>query len=243
MPQMRLDRFFSSQELLSRRETRACVKEGLICVNGIPAVSAEQKVDPQRDAVCLRGVRVEYKPFLYLMLNKPPGVVSSTDDRRNPTVLDCVPRELYRSGLFPAGRLDKDTVGFVLLTDDGAFAHRILAPGNHISKTYLVRLDGPVTEEGISLLESGVTLADGTICQKTPVKVLESGDRPLVQLVLCEGKYHQIKRMFGVLGLGVDWLKRTKIGGLPLDADLPEGGCREILHNEVEKILCNTVIF
>ncbi len=237
MPVMRLDKFFSSQEILSRKEVKACVKDGSICINGVPAASVEQRVDTQKDCVSYYGETVEYKPYIYLMLNKPQGVVSSTDDRKNPTVLDLVPPELYRSGLFPAGRLDKDTVGFVLLTDDGDFAHRILSPKNHIEKTYLARLDGTLTQEGIDLLADGVTLADGTECMGARVQVLEDGAEPLVKIVICEGKYHQIKRMFGVLGLGVNWLKREQMGGLRLDDNLPEGGCREILHNEVEKIL------
>lgn len=242
MARMRLDRFFSSQELLSRKDVKVAVRTGSIQVNGIPAVSAEQQIDPDHDSIGLHGKLIQYKPYLYLMLNKPPGVVSSTDDKRNPTVLDLVPRELYRSGLFPAGRLDKDTVGFVLLTDDGDFAHRILAPRNHISKTYLAKLDAPLDGEGIVRLEQGVTLADGSICQPAKVRVVEEGPEPFAEVILCEGKYHQIKRMFGVLGIGVNWLKRTKMGALELDSDLPEGGCREILHNEVEKILFNSVI-
>lgn len=237
MAVMRLDRFFSSQEILSRKEIRPVIKRGGITVNGIPASSPEQKVDPERDAVALDGREVSYRPYVYLMLNKPKGYVSSTDDKRNPTVLDLVPPQLWREGLFPAGRLDRDTVGFVLLTNDGGFAHEILSPKKHVPKTYLVRLDGPLCADGIARLEAGVTLADGAVCKGASVRVVEEGEEPLVQIVLREGKYHQIKRMFGVIGLGVNWLKRTQIGGLALDGQLPEGGCREILHKELDKIL------
>lgn len=239
MPVMRLDRLFSSQGILSRKEIRPVLKRGGITVNGRPAAAPDQKIDSERDEVLLDGRRIFYEPYTYLMLNKPQGYVSSTDDTRNPTVLDLVPPELWREGLFPAGRLDKDTVGFVLLTNDGTFAHEILSPKKHVPKTYLARLDGELTGQGIARLEAGITLADGTPCQGAPVRVLEQGESPLVEIILREGKYHQIKRMFGVLGLGVDWLKRTGIGGLSLDEQLPEGGCREILHKERDKILSN----
>lgn len=239
MPVMRLDRFFSSQDLLTRKEVKPLVKSGAIQVNRVPASSPEQRIDTDQDRIFLNGNEIPYEPYLYLMLNKPQGVVSATEDTRNPTVLDLVPPEYFRSGLFPAGRLDKDTVGFVLLTNDGDFAHEILAPKKHVPKTYLVRLDGPLTPEGIRRLEQGIELADGSPCQPAEVSLLEDGAEPLCEIVLREGKYHQIKRMFGVLDLGVIWLKRTKIGGLCLDENLPEGGCRKILHKEKEKILCS----
>lgn len=234
---MRLDRFFSSQEILSRTEVRAALRS--IQVNGSPAKSADQKIDPQTDTVTLRGVPVGYQPFVYLMLNKPAGYVSSTEDGLSPTVLELVPPELFRSDLFPAGRLDKDTLGFVLLTNDGPFAHRILSPKSHVPKTYHARLDAPLTDEGIRRLAEGITLADGSLCQGADARILEEGSAPLVEIILREGKYHQIKRMFGVLGAGVTWLKRIKIGGLELDKNLPEGGCRGIMHKEVESILLN----
>lgn len=238
MPVMRLDRFFSSQDILTRKEVKSFVKLGMIQVNRTPASSPEQRIDTEKDQISLNGNGVPYEPYLYLMLNKPQGVVSATEDARNPTVLDLVPPEYFRSGLFPAGRLDKDTVGFVLLTNDGDFAHEILSPKKHVPKTYLVRLDGPLTPKGIRRLEQGIELADGSLCQPAEVVLREDGTEPLCEMVLREGKYHQIKRMFGVLDLGVIWLKRTKIGELCLDENLAEGGCRKILHKEKEKILC-----
>ena len=237
MAKLRLDRFFSSQDLLSRSEIHPLLRSGAILVNGIPAKSGEQKIDTDSDTVSLHGEVVPYKPYIYLMLNKPKGVVSATDDKTHTTVLDLVPPGLYRSGLFPAGRLDRDTVGFVLLTDDGNFAHEILSPKRHVEKAYHVRLDGPLSTEAIAALEKGATLADGTVCRPARIRLLEGGERPLAEIVLVEGKYHQVKRMFGVVGLGVDELKRVRIGGLCLDETLADGECREILHNEVEKIL------
>lgn len=237
MPQMRLDRFFSSQQVLSRKEIRPLLRAGLIGVNGAPARSPEQKIDPERDVITLRGEPVRYRQYIYLMLNKPQGVVSATDDRTHTTVLDLVPPALWRDKLFPAGRLDRDTTGFVLLTDDGDFAHVMLAPKSHVEKAYEVRLDGALTEDGKRQLEAGVELADGTPCRPARLTLLEEGEEPLWEIVISEGKYHQIKRMFGVVGLGVNGLKRTRIGGLRLDPSLPEGKMRELTAEEVEKIL------
>lgn len=236
MPKMRIDRFFSMQELISRKSIKAVIKGGGIRINDRVVKSPSEQVDTDSDTVFLRDEAVEFKPFIYIMLNKPKGVVSSTDDKLNKTVIDLVPQNLKRSDLFPAGRLDKDTTGFVLITNDGDFAHRMLAPSSHVEKTYLVTLDGELTQEGIKKLESGVTLASGESCRAVSVKVISSCPS-IAEIVLDEGKYHQIKRMFGVIDLGVDELKRIRIGCLPLDDNLPCGECREILHKECDKIL------
>ena len=225
MERMRLDRFFSSQEILSRRDVRDAVKRDRILVNGTAAKKPDMQIDVQKDQILLDGQAVVYEPFVYLMLNKPQGVVSATDDKIHRTVLDLVPPELFRSDLFPAGRLDKDTTGFVLLTNDGAFAHRILSPGSHVEKQYEVLIDGPLTPEQEETIRNGAVLA---------------GETPLYEIVLREGKYHQIKRMFGTVGRGVLTLKRTRIGGLFLDTDLEEGDCKKIVHKEIGLILCNS---
>lgn len=236
MAVLRLDAFFSSQSICSRSALRGLLKQGAVAVNGKTAASPSQKIDTDQDTVTLRRQVIAYKPYLYLMLNKPKGVVSATEDSRHKTVLDLVPPELRRSGLFPAGRLDKESEGFVLITDDGDFAHRMLAPGRHIKKRYEVELDGIPEEAGLRRLEEGVTLADGTLCRAVSVSLL-SEQPPVAQVVLDEGKYHQIKRMFGVIGLGVNGLKRTHLGGLALDPALKPGECREILDKEREEIL------
>lgn len=238
MGKMRLDRFFSSQEILSRKDIRTALKLGRITVNGAPAKKADMQVDAETDEIRLDGRAVSYEPYVYLMLNKPQGIVSATDDKTHTTVLDLVPPELYRSDLFPAGRLDKDTTGFVLLTNDGAFAHQILAPGRHVEKHYEVRIDGLLTEAEENVLRKGAVLADGYECMPCELTLLEKSAQPLYEIVLREGKYHQIKRMFGTQGQGVVSLKRTQIGGLLLDRNLPEGGCRKIVHKEKELILC-----
>ncbi len=171
------------------------------------------------------------------MLNKPQGVVSATNDRSQKTVLDLVPESLFRPDLFPAGRLDKDTTGFVLLTNDGDFAHRLLSPKHHIAKTYHAMLDGPIPEDMIARFREGVTLKDGFVCLPALLKPLTAERQPVVEIILYEGKYHQIKRMAAACGRHVLALKRVKMGNLPLDPDLPEGGCRELLHKEFVKLL------
>ena len=234
---MRLDKFFASQSLASRKEVKELVKKGLIKVNGLPARSADMSIVPEEDTVLLNGKEIAYKEHIYIMLNKPQGVVSATEDRLHPTVLDCVPPSLFRKDLFPAGRLDKDTVGFVLLTDDGDFAHRILSPKKHVDKTYEAIISERVTSEDIVAFREGVQLGDGTICLRAELEVLSSEEQPLVRIVIHEGKYHQIKRMFEARGKRVLFLKRTAIGGLMLDESLASGECKEILHKELEQIL------
>ncbi|MFZ2538017.1 MAG: pseudouridine synthase [Oscillospiraceae bacterium] len=239
MPIMRLDKFFSSQEFFSRKDIKMFVKKGNIKINTIVAKSHEEKINTDKDTIYLNNEMVEYKPYLYIMLNKPQGVVSATNSKSHQTVLDLIPPNLFRSDLFPAGRLDKDTEGFVLITNDGDFAHHILSPKNHIEKRYIAVLDGRITPEGIAQIEAGITLADDTICQTAKLTVLDDSDTPSVEVSICEGKYHQIKRMFGVLGLGVDYLKRIQMGHLQLDPKLELSECREILHKEIEEILAN----
>lgn len=241
MPILRLDKFFSSQEIMSRKEVKQLIKKGCIRINDSIATSPEQKVDTDSDIVYLYSKETPYKPYVYIMLNKPLGVVSSTKDKINPTVLGLVPKELFRSDLFPAGRLDKDTVGFVILTNDGDFAHNILTPKNHVAKIYLVGLDCAISAQSIEMIEQGVTLADSSICRPAKIRLIENTDTPLLEVTICEGMYHQIKRMFGVVGCGVTYLKRTQIGMLELDKNLQEGQCKEMLHKDVERILAKNI--
>lgn len=242
MERMRLDRFFSSQEILSRKDVRTALKAGRIAVNGTVAKKADLQINAETDRITLDGKAVEYEPYVYLMLNKPKGVVSATDDKTHKTVLDLVPSELFRSDLFPAGRLDKDTTGFVLLTNDGDFAHRILAPGSHVEKHYEVQIDGPLTESEEEIIRNGAVLADGYECMPCELRLLIDAAWPTYEIVLHEGKYHQIKRMFGTVQKGVVELKRIQIGGLLLDKKLPEGACRKIVHKEFELILCKSSV-
>lgn len=230
----RLDKILASQGTLSRRDVKEIVKKGRISINGIVTKKSDVKIDIGKDAVTLDGELLSLKKHIYIMLNKPQGVVSASESDTDKTVVDLVPDELFRKGLFPAGRLDKDTTGFVLLTDDGEFAHRILSPKNHIFKTYLATLEHSLTQNDIEMFEKGITLADGTTLKEAKVEVIKDGEQPLVQIMICEGKYHQVKRMFAAAGNKVIALHRSKMGNLELDSALNPGECREITPDELD---------
>jgi 16S rRNA pseudouridine516 synthase len=228
----RIDKIIASQGKYSRSEVKKLIKDGRVTIDGKAIKSSDIKADPNQNDIAIDGKSIGYKKHLYIMLNKPQGVVSATEDTDHKTVIDLVPKELKRDGLFPAGRLDGDTVGFVLITDDGDFAHRILSPKNHIMKTYHATLQRPVTQEDINAFKNGIELKDGTLCLEAQVKPLDS-DKPMAEIKICEGKYHQVKRMFAALGNKVVFLKRVKMGNLPLDENLEEGQCREITAEEL----------
>lgn len=232
----RLDKIIASQGKYSRSEVKKLVKAGRVTLDGTVVKSSDVKADEGAD-IRIDGVSLNYKKHIYIMLNKPRGVISATEDRTQKTVLDLVPKELFRNGLFPAGRLDGDTTGFVLITDDGDFAHRILSPKNHIMKTYHATLRDPLSEEDIVRFREGLTLGDGTECLEAHVRVLESGEINVAEIKICEGKYHQVKRMFASIGNKVLELRRVKMGELELDAALPEGKCREITDEEFKLLL------
>ena len=229
----RLDNLIASQGKLSRSDVKKMVKSSRVTVDGAVVKSADIKVDADKSVISVDGKALNYKKNIYIMLNKPQGVISASNDKTQKTVVDLVPPELYRDGLFPAGRLDGDTVGFVLITDDGDFAHRILSPKNHIMKTYHATLRSPLTEEDISAFKNGIELSDGTLCLEAEVRMLEKTDEPIAEVKICEGKYHQVKRMFAALGNKVLYLKRVRMGGLDLDESLEEGQCREITAEEL----------
>lgn len=229
----RLDKIIASRTLYSRREVQDLMKKGLVRVNGISVRDRGTKIDDEKDSVSVNGEELKLEKYVYIMLNKPKGVVSATNDPKTKTVIDLVPDEYRGRNLFPAGRLDITTTGFVLITDDGDYAHRILSPKNHIEKTYEARLAESVTEQQLKAVAEGIILKDGTACLPAKLSVLETGENPLVEIKICEGKYHQIKRMFAAAGNGVIELKRTKMGGLPLDSRLAEGECRCLTQDEV----------
>ena len=231
----RLDKLLAGQSTHSRSEVREWIRKGRVFVNGELERAPECKITPERDEIAVDGEPICLQKHIYLMLDKPKGVVSATRDGRERTVVDLVPPKYRRSGLFPAGRLDKDTTGFVLITDDGAFAHRILSPKNHIPKTYLAELDGPVNLAVIQAFSEGFTLGEDDVCHPAQLTVLETGERELVRVVITQGMYHQIKRMFAHFGRTVLALRRIRMGSLELDTTLGEGGCRTI--SEVERTL------
>ena len=222
---------------MTRSESRKAVTKGRVMVGGMVCRKADTQLDEHTAEVALDGTPLAgaYQAFVYIMLNKPEGVVSASRDKRDTTVVDLVAADFPRRELFPAGRLDKTSTGFVLLTDDGGFAHDILSPRHHVSKTYTVTIDTPLTQEMRTGFAAGVTLADGTALSPAEVTAL-SPDGCTVRVVLRQGVYHQIKRMFGVYGAGVNALHREAIGGLALDAQLAPGQWRELSDEEVAKI-------
>ena len=204
-------------------------------VNGETVKKSELKINPETDTVKVNNEEITYKKHIYIMLNKPQGVVCSTRDGLSPTVLSLVPEGLMRRGLFPAGRLDKDTEGFVLITDDGELAHRMLSPKSHVPKVYFVRLRDEYDDSYKSKFKEGITLSGGEKCLPAEFYPKESADECIV--ILHEGMFHQVKKMFEALGNKVIYLKRIQIGGLKLDESLALGECREIVHKNVEKLL------
>lgn len=232
----RLDKIIASQGRFSRSEVKKLIKQGRLTLNGSVPKNGDIKIDPSAADIRIDGESFSYKKHVYIMLNKPEGIISASNDKDRETVVDLVPPELYRDGLFPAGRLDGDTTGFVLITDDGDFAHRILSPKNHIMKTYHATLTDVLTDEDIVRFKEGLTLADGTQCLEAHVRVLTCGERNVAEIKICEGKYHQVKRMFAAIGNKVVALRRVKMGGLELDSTLAEGECREITPEELKII-------
>lgn len=231
MKPQRLDKLLAAQSTWSRKDVKDLIRGGQVTLNGTPARSPEQKIDADTDRVEVSGRPVLLREHLYLMMDKPAGVVSASRDENCPTVVDLVPPELLRRGLFPAGRLDKDTTGMVIITDDGELAHRILSPKNHVPKVYLARLDIPLTREMEEGFAAGIPLA-GEEGACLPAR-LERLENTLARVTLREGMYHQIKRMFGVYGAKVLELRRISLGALPLDETLAPGQCRELTKEEL----------
>ena len=231
---MRLDKYLAETAQCTRSEAKALLSKGRVQVNGAVCKKGDTQLR-DADTVAVDGKALNYQQFVYMMLNKPEGVVSASTDKRDTTVVDLVGDAYPRRQLFPAGRLDKTSTGFVLLTDDGGFAHDILAPKRHVSKTYTVVLDTPLTAEMKAGFAQGVTLADGTELSAAEVEALTE-DGLTVRVTLKQGVYHQIKRMFGVYGAGVNALHRDAIGGLALDKTLEPGQWRELSDEEVAKI-------
>ena len=234
MPE-RLDKFLVSQNLGSRKDVSKLVRAGRVTVNGETARDAAGKLEPDSDRVQVDGRDVLYRKYLYIMMNKPAGVLSATEDRKAKTVLDLLPPELARRGLFPAGRLDKDTTGLLIITDDGEFAHKMLSPKSHVYKLYEAVTEKPVTEKDIQAFEAGVRYGQ---LQFAPARLRteERGGRTVSLVEIREGKYHQVKRMFEAVNNKVLALKRLKIGGLSLDETLQGGDTRLLQEEEIRSI-------
>ena len=233
MAEIRLDKYLSVALGISRTDAKKLVKSGKVSVDGERAKTAETKVNTEKSKVILEGRQLEYKEYIYILMNKPSGILSASTDKRVKTVVDIIPNELKREGLFPVGRLDKTTTGLLIITNDGDFAHRVISPKSMIEKCYYTELDGVLTDENRRLLEKGTILANGTKCLPARIEPLTDTK---VYITVCEGKYHQIKRMFGTVGLGVNRLHRVSIGDLKLPEELESGKCVEIGEKELNLI-------
>ncbi len=227
---MRLDKFFTTVGRLSRRETALAVRRGDIAVNGIPASRADMKIDPDGDTVTYLGERIAYREFVYLWLNKPAGYVSATEDGRLPVVTELAPREYARLSLFPCGRLDRDTVGLLLLTNDGALSHALLSPRRGVEKVYRFRVEARLPDTAEERLLAGMMLGEER-CRSAVL--LADDDRMGGRVTLTEGKYHEVKRMMAALGSPISYLERISFAGIPLDPALARGECRPVSEAEL----------
>jgi len=231
---LRIDKMLANLGYGSRKEVKQLLKSGAIKVDDAVVKDAKQHVDTAKQSVTLNGEVIEYREFIYLMMNKPQGVLSATEDSACETVIDLLELEDQVYEPFPVGRLDKDTEGLLLITNDGQLAHRLLSPKKHVPKTYFAVIDGEVTEADIDAFSRGVTLDDGYETKPGELKILKPGIRSDIELTITEGKFHQVKRMFQAVGKRVVYLQRISMGPLALDETLELGEYRELTDEEVE---------
>lgn len=236
MEKQRLDKVVASTGKWSRKEVKLLVRQGRILINGFAVRSAEEKIDPEASEIMVNGEVVTYRKYTWIMLNKPAGYLSATEAGRGATVLDLLPQELQRQGLFPVGRLDKDTEGLLLLTNEGGLAHDLLSPRHHVDKIYYTRVAGRLNQEDCLAFESGMVLDDGLVCQPAGLEILSVGEESEAHVTLREGKFHQVKRMLAQRGKPVLYLKRIQMGNLPLDPSLSQGEFRFLLEIELDKL-------
>lgn len=233
MEQQRLDKIIASTGKWSRREVKELARRGLVTVNGAAVRSVEEKFDPEAVELSVNGETLAYHRVTWIMLNKPDGYLSATEDGRGKTVLDLMPRELQRQALFPVGRLDKDTEGLLLLTNEGGLAHALLSPKRHVDKVYYARTAGRLTEEDCRAFSQGMSLSDGLRCLPARLEILSAGEESEAHVTLREGKFHQVKRMLAERGKPVLYLERIQMGGLTLDRGLPRGAFRFLTEEEI----------
>lgn len=234
---MRLDKFLRVCGCGSRREGKALLRSGAVTVNGQSCTDAAAQVDEKNDVVCAGGRQLRYREFVYLILNKPAGYVSATEDGRYPPVTDLVGEGYAQYDLFPVGRLDVDTTGLLIITNDGAFCHRVLAPKSHVPKTYLAHVQGQLDAQDIHAMAAGIPLGGGEVAQPAKLEIARAAETASDGLLtICEGKFHQVKRMFAARGKPVLSLCRVQFGSLALPDDLSVGECRELTDAELLQI-------
>lgn len=230
---MRLDKLLANMGFGTRKDVKKLIKQKAVTVDGVTVKDVGLQVDPDKQDVVIFGERVTYEPFIYLLMNKPAGVISATEDNYDQTVIDLLEPFHQHYEPFPVGRLDKDTEGFLLITNDGQLTHNLLSPKKHVPKVYYAQIDGEVKEEHIALFEEGVIIDDGYQTKPAKLKILASGAQSEIELEISEGKFHQVKRMFKAIGTEVTYLKRLSMGPLELDPALELGEYRELTKEEV----------
>lgn len=233
---MRIDKFLSNMGFGSRKEVKILLKSKAVEVNGEIVRDPKVHVNEVTDLVAVEGEEIVYSEFIYLLMNKPQGVISATEDKYDQTVIDLLAEEDQHFEPFPVGRLDKDTEGFLLLTNDGKLAHELLSPKKHVDKRYFAIIDGRVTEEDGEAFQRGVMLDDGYVTKPAELNILESGTVSRIELTITEGKFHQVKRMFESVGKEVTYLKRLSMGPLQLDPELKLGEYRPLTEQEIDSL-------
>ncbi|MFR3669329.1 MAG: pseudouridine synthase [Ruminococcus sp.] len=236
---LRLDKYLADLGVGTRSQVKQMIRKGLISINGNMAKKPEQKVDVREDRITVEGKELQYTKNRYILLHKPSGYVSATEDVREKTVLSLLPSELQK-GLFPVGRLDKDTEGLLLLTNDGDLAHRLLSPKKHVDKTYYARVQGRVTEDDRKAFAEGVDIGDEKKTLPADLEILASGEESEILLTIREGRFHQVKRMFESRGEKVLYLKRMSMGSLHLPEQLSKGQFRELTEEELTALGINS---
>lgn len=229
---IRLDKYLADMGKGTRSEVKKAISKGLVRVNNEIVKKPETKLDTDSDNVLFDGVLVGYAQYEYYMLNKPAGVISATEDKREKTVIDLI-TEKKRKDLFPVGRLDRDTEGLLLISNDGELAHRLLSPSKHVDKVYYAKIDGKVTIEDVEAFQQGVDIGEEKLTRPAKLRILKSGTQSEIELTICEGKFHQVKRMFQAVGKEVVYLKRLQMGTLILDESLKPGEYRELTEQEI----------
>ena len=237
---MRLDKCLADCGLGTRSEVKSLLKAKRITVNGKVVNNGKVQVNPETDEILFDGEKIQYEEFVYIMMNKPKGVVSATEDNLHKTVLDLIDPLYFKKGVFPVGRLDIDTHGLLLLTNDGELAHRLLSPKKHVTKIYQARVEGVMTDEDAADFEKGIVLSDGTECMPARLDILSTTkDESIVQIHLKEGKFHQVKRMVKSCGKSVVDLQRLTMGPLKLDESLALGESRPLTEEELQSLMMN----
>lgn len=243
MAMLRLDKILSQSGIVSRREATRLIKDGRVIIDGRVAAAGDEKADPELSEILVDGTPVNYRSYCYLMMNKPAGYVSATEDRDQKTVLELLEGPWRRMALFPAGRLDKNTEGLLLLTNDGDWAHRVISPSKNVYKTYYAETEGALEQADIKAFSDGIILRDGLKCLPAGLQILSSGKKSSALVTIREGKYHQVKRMLAARGKPVTRLRRIAVGGLKLDETLAPGAYRELTVSERELVFNGAVTF